>query len=403
VEESTVQAGPRGPLASTQNLRAGIVGAGFVGRVHAHSARLAGAQITGVAASSPERSAEARGELGAERDFASAEELVRSEEIDVVHICAPNNLHVPLALAAIEAGKHVICEKPVALDSAQARELLAAAEEAGALVTVPFVYRYYPTVRELRVRLDDAPPPRLICGGYLQDWLLGADDYNWRVDPELGGPSRAFADIGSHWCDLVEFVSGQRIASLVARTAIAHQTRRGGEAASFERADGGEERPVRTEDLAALLFETDDGATGSLVVSQVSAGRKNRLWVEVSAGKETFAFDQEHPDELRVLRRGGAETIPRDFDTLDPRAARYVTLPGGHPQGYQDCFDAFVADTYRAIAGEAVDGLPTFADGARAGAITDAVLRSAASGRWEGVDAGDLLAAAPTGNEGDTP
>lgn len=383
MEESTVQAGPRSPLASTQDLRAGIVGAGFVGRVHAHSARLAGARIAGVAASSPERSAEARGELGAEQDFAAADELVRSEEIDVVHICTPNNLHVPLALAAIEAGKHVVCEKPVALDSAGAQEVLAAAADAGVLVTVPFVYRYYPMVRELRVRLDDTPPARLICGGYLQDWLLDAGDYNWRVDPELGGPSRVFADIGSHWCDLVEFVSHQRITSLVARTAIAHESRRGGGAASFERGGGGEERSVQTEDLAALLFETDEGATGSLVVSQVSAGRKNRLWVEISAGAETFAFDQERPDELRVLRRGGVETIPRDFDTLDPRAARYVTLPGGHPQGYQDCFDAFIAESYAAFAGEApAEGLPSLADGARAVRITEAVLESARRSEW---------------------
>jgi predicted dehydrogenase len=370
-------------LASTRDLRVGIVGAGFVGRVHAHSARLAGARIAGVAASTPDRGTVARDELGAEQGFASAEELVRSDEIDVVHICAPNNLHVPLALAAIEAGKHVICEKPVALDGAEAAELTAAAKEAGALVTVPFVYRYYPTVRELRTRLDDAPPPRLICGGYLQDWLLAADDYNWRIDPELGGASRAFADIGSHWCDLVEFVSDQRIASLVARTAVAHETRRAGEAASFERGSGGEERQVRTEDLAALLFETEDGATGSLVVSQVSAGRKNRLWVEISAGAETYAFDQERPDELAVLRRDAAERIPRDFGTLSAGAAPYVTLPAGHPQGYQDCFDAFVAESYAAFAGEApADGLPGLADGARAVRITEAVLESARRNEW---------------------
>lgn len=387
MEESTVQAGPRSPLAGTQNMRAGIVGAGFVGRVHAHSARLAGAQITAVAASSPERGVEARAELGAERDFASAEELVRSEAIDVVHICTPNHLHLPLARAAIETGKHVICEKPVALDGAEARELTAAAEVAGALVTVPFVYRYYPMVRELRARLAAAAPARLICGGYLQDWLLDAEDYNWRVDPELGGASRAFADIGSHWCDLVEFASGQRLTKLVAQTAIAHETRRGGEAASFERGGGGEERPVRTEDLVALLFETDGGATGSLVVSQVSAGRKNRLWVEASAGAETFAFDQERPDELAVLRRGASETIPRDFDTLDPAAAPYVTLPGGHPQGYQDCFDAFVAESYAAFAGEPpADGLPGLADGTRAVRITEAVLASARRGEWVEVE-----------------
>lgn len=383
MEESAVHAGSEGLLASGRGLRAGIAGTGFAGRLHARAARLAGAQLAGVAASSPERAAAARAELGAERDFASAEELAASEEVDVVHICTPNNLHVPLARAAIEAGKHVICEKPVALGSAEAAELATAAERAGVLVTVPFVYRYYPTVRELRSRLGDTAPARLLSGGYLQDWLLGADDYNWRVDAELGGTSRAFADIGSHWCDLVEFATGQRLTSLVARTAIAHETRRGSAAPSFERAGAGEERPVLTEDVAALLFETDAGATGTLLVSQVSAGRKNRLWVEVVAGEESFAFDQEQPDTLVVLRREAAELVPRDFGTLGPGATPYVTLPGGHPQGYQACFDAFVRESYAAFAGAAAaDGLPRLADGARAVHITEAVLESARRNEW---------------------
>jgi len=388
MEESAVQAGPRSPLAGVRGTRAGIVGTGFVGRVHARSARLAGARIAGVAASSPARAAAARAELGAERDYASAEELVRSAEIDVVHICTPNNLHVPLALAAIEAGKGVICEKPVGLDPAEAALLAASADAAGALVTVPFVYRYYPMVRELRARLAAATPARLLSGGYLQDWLLDAGDYNWRVDPALGGASRAFADIGSHWCDLVEFVTGQRLTALVARTTIAHEVRSGAGAASFERGADGEERPVQTEDAAALLFETDAGATGSVLVSQVSAGRKNRLWVEIAAGEETFAFDQERADELAVLRRAGATLVPRDFATLDPGAARYVTLPGGHPQGYQDAFDAFVAESYAAFAGEApADGLPGIADGVRAVGITAAVLESARRREWIEVEA----------------
>jgi predicted dehydrogenase len=372
-----------------ERLRVGIVGTGFVGRLHARAARLAGAHLAGVAASSAERAAVARAELGAERAFGGAEELVASEAIDVVHVCTPNHLHVPLTRAAIAAGKHVICEKPVALDSAEAAELAAAAERAGALVAVPFVYRYYPTVRELRARLGAAVPASLLSGGYLQDWLLGAEDYNWRVDPELGGSSRAFADIGSHWCDLVEFVSGQRLTSLVARTAVAHETRRDGDAASFERAAGtGEERPVHTEDVAALLFETDAGATGTVLVSQVSAGRKNRLWLEIVAGEESFAFDQEQPDTLTVLRRAAAELVPRDFDTLAPEAARYVTLPGGHPQGYQDCFDAFVRESYAAFAGDAApDGLPRLEDGVRAVRITEAVLESARGAKWVEVPA----------------
>jgi predicted dehydrogenase len=346
-------------------LRVGIIGSGFVGRIHARSAGLAGARVVAVASSTPERAAEARRELGAERSHGSAEELIASDDLDVVHICTPNHLHVPLGLEALAAGKHVVCEKPVALDSRGATELGEAAAAASAVVTVPFVYRYYPSVREARARLREAPgSAHLIHGGYLQDWLLGAEDYNWRVDPALGGASRAFADIGSHWCDLIEFVSGERITGLVARTVKAHESR-------------------RTEDLAVALFETDGGAAGSVVVSQVSAGRKNRLWFEISVNSETFAFDQEHPDSLVILRRHAAESVPRDFGTLSPEATRYVTLPGGHPQGYHECFDAFVAETYAAITGaDPPEGLPRLEDGLRAVRITEAVLESARRGAW---------------------
>ncbi len=371
-----------------RRLNVGVVGTGFIGRVHARSALLAGARLAGVAASTPERSVTASIEMNAEHGFASAEELIASERIDVVHVCTPNNLHLPLALAAIAGGKHVICEKPIALDVAGATRLVDAARDAGVVATVPFVYRYYPTVREARVRArSELGELRLLHGGYLQDWLLGADDDNWRVDAEVGGPSRAFADIGSHWCDLVEFVSGQRIRGLAARTAVAHPQRSRTEAHSFARPAGaGPSRSVETEDIAAIMFETDGGLIGTAVVSQVSAGRKNHLWFELSGSRESVYFDQEEPESLWVGRRRGSESIPRDFDTLAPEAAAYVTLPGGHPQGYQDCFDAFVAETYAAISGgDAADGLPMIADGLRAATITEAVLDSARRREWVAV------------------
>ena len=387
-ERGSIAVDPRssGSPAATTELRAGIVGTGFIGRVHARSARLAGARLAGVAASSAESAREAAAEIGADRAFASAEELVVSDEVDVVHVCAPNNLHLPLARAALEAGKHVVCEKPVAFDAVGAGELARAAELAGRVATVPFVYRYYPTVREARARARAGAlgELRLLYGGYLQDWLLAPSDDNWRVEPELGGPSRAFADIGSHWCDLVEFVSGQRIVSVSARTAVAHAERPRREARSFARGDGGGvPRAVETEDIAAVMFETDAGIVGSTVISQVSAGRKNQLWFELSGTEAAVGFDQEQPETLWVGRRSGSERVPRDFDTLTPQAAAYVTVPGGHPQGYRDCFDAFVGETYAAIAGEpAADGLPTLADGLRAVRITEAVLESARERVW---------------------
>src|SRR4051794_12330865 len=346
-------------------LRVAIAGTGFIGALHARSARLAGARLVGVAASSPESAHRAARRLGAERAFASAEELVESPDVDVVHICTPNHLHVPLTLAALAAGKHVICEKPIALDASGAQELADAAAVAGRVAAVPFVYRYYPTLREARerVRAGETGPVRLIHGTYLQDWLLRPEDDNWRVEQDLGGASRAFADIGSHWCDLAEFVSGHRITRLCAQTLAA-------------RAGG-------TEDAATVQFETDRGAVGTAVISQISAGRKNRLWLEVDGAEEALKFCQEEPESLWVGRREAVTLVKRDPEHLSAAAQRYAVVPSGHPQGYADCFHAFVAEVYDAVAdGSPADGLPVFADGLRAARLTDAVLRSAREERW---------------------
>jgi predicted dehydrogenase len=371
----------------TRSLRVAIAGTGFIGALHARSARLAGAHLVGVAASSPESAQRAAAALRAERAFASAEELVEAPDVDVVHICTPNHLHVPLAEAALAAGKHVICEKPIALDAFGAQGLADAAAESGRIAAVPFVYRYYPTVREARerVRTGATGPLRLIHGTYLQDWLLRPEDDNWRVDEQLGGASRAFADIGSHWCDLAEFVSGHRIRRLCAETLTAAPERFKSDAhAAFQLANGkGTARPVTTEDAAVVQFETACGAVGSTVISQISAGRKNRLFLELDGSEEAVAFCQEEPESLWLGRREAVTLIKRDPAFLSAPAQRYATLPAGHPQGYADCFDAFVTEVYDAVAGNAaVEGLPMFGDGVRAARITDAVLTSAREERW---------------------
>jgi predicted dehydrogenase len=366
-------------------LRTAIAGTGFIGAVHAHAARAAGATLVGVAASSAESAQRAAALLGAEQAFASAEALAEAPDVDVVHICTPNHLHEDLAMRALAAGKHVVCEKPIAMDLDGAERLVDAAERAGTVNAVPLVYRFYPTVREARARLE-GEPIHLVHGSYLQDWLLNAEDDNWRVDADLGGASRAFADIGSHWCDLAEFVTGQRIVRISARTKTALPERRRGEArAAFERSEdgAGSAVPVTTEDAAVIQFETDGGALGTAVISQVSAGRKNRLWLEVDGADEAIAFDQEQPEGLWVGRQDGASLLVRDPATLSPSAGRLAVLPAGHPQGYQDCFNLFVRDAYAAIeTGQAPDGLPTFADGARSAQLIDSVLRSAAEQAW---------------------
>jgi len=377
---------------SSELLRVGIAGSGFIGRVHARSALLAGGRLVAVAASSADSAKAAAAEMRAERAAESAEELAAAPDIDVVHVCTPNHLHRPLAEAALAAGKHVVCEKPLALDAGEAEALVAAAAESGQQAGVPFVYRFYPTVREARERVSrgELGAIHLLHGTYLQDWLLRPEDDNWRVDEVAGGPSRAFADIGSHWCDLAEFVSGQRLTRLSARTHTAVRERVSDSARkAFAGGDGGgEPRPVSTEDVALVQFETDGGAIGSVVISQVSAGRKNRLWIELDGSESALAFDQEQPEQLWAGRRDAEAIVRRDPESLSPSAGRYATLPAGHPQGYADCFDAFVADFYEGVrTGAQRAGLPLFVDGLRAVRITDAVLESAASGGWVDVAA----------------
>ncbi|NHC45856.1 Gfo/Idh/MocA family oxidoreductase [Motilibacter sp. K478] len=366
----------------TATVRVGVVGTGFIGAVHVRAAARAGATSIAVADATPEIAEAAAQRMRADRFFASSDELIASDEIDVVHICTPNHLHAPLVEQALAAGKHVVCEKPLATDVADAARLAQLAEQAGVVTAVPFVYRYYPTVRDARGRIarGDAGKLHLFHGSYLQDWLARETDNNWRVNPALGGSSRAFGDIGIHWCDLVEFVTGHRITRLSATTATP--------LARFAD-DEGNMAPVTTEDIAAILFQTDLGATGTLVVSQVSLGRKNRLWFNIDGANESYSFDQENPDTLWVGGRDSSSVVPRGSELMSPEGARYSYLPSGHPQGYQDCFDALIGDVYAAVRGQRPEGMPTFADGLRGARLTEAVLASARTGQW--VDVSDVV------------
>jgi predicted dehydrogenase len=357
----------------------GIVGTGFMGTVHARAVRASGGEVVGVVGSTPERGATAAAALGTAA-YADVDALLADPAVTVVHVCTPNDLHPAITRAAIAAGKHVVCEKPLATTLADAAAMEAAATAAGVVATVPFVYRFHPMVREARARIAAGALGRVMLahGGYFQDWMAHPGADSWRVDPDRGGATRAFGDVGSHWCDLLEFVTGARITALSARlvTAIADR-------------DSG---PVTTDDIATLSFEATGGVVGTAVVSQVSPGRKNRLALEVSGLDGSIAFDQEEPERLWVGGLEANQILVRDPETASPAAARYSSLPAGHPQGYQDCFTHFVADTAAAIAGADVEGLPTFADGRRAAALAEAVVASAASGGW--VSVADVEAAA---------
>ncbi|HEY2556375.1 MAG TPA: Gfo/Idh/MocA family oxidoreductase [Diaminobutyricibacter sp.] len=352
-----------------------IVGGGFMATVHSRAARAARARLVGIASSTAEKSAKAADALGIDTAYASFDALLDDDAVDVVHVTTPNALHADQAIAAFAAGKHVVCEKPLATTVADAERMVGAAGVN--VATVPFAYRFHPMVREARARFADGAAGRVLSihGSYLQDWLLGADDDNWRVDTAQGGRSRAFADIGSHLVDLVEFVSGDRVSRVAAtkKTVFAERAAHSG---------------ITTEDAVAVVLETASGAIGTLLVSQVAPGRKNRLHLEIAGTAESVAFDQEQPETLWVGRRRGSMLIPRDADQLHDDAARLCVVPSGHPQGYQDAFNAFVADTYAAIGGDTPDGLPRFVDGLRAVRVTDAVIDAAESGSWIEIEKG---------------
>ncbi len=379
--------------------RVAILGAGMIGEVHRRAALLAGADVAGVLASSPERSREVAEAWGAEHAFTGIEEVAASD-VDVVHICTPNSSHVPYAIALMEAGKHVLCEKPLGLGLDEAQLAADVAAKTEVVNTIPFAYRFHPMVRELRARVqsEEFGALNLIHGSYLQDWLLDPRSTSWRVDPVLGGPSRAFGDIGSHWCDLAEWVTGDRIAELVSTTAISIPQRPAATSASFSAAptsDADDDAPlvdVTTEDTALIMFRTENGVVGSAVISQLSAGRKNRLWVEIDGMHQSGVFDQELPEQLWIGTEASTQLLVRDPNQGSSEQRRLATLPAGHPQGYAQCFESYVADSYAAVdahagGGEPPPGLPTFADGARAAAICDAMLRSVDAKGWVAVNA----------------
>lgn len=355
-------------------IRAGIVGGGFMAQTHTAAVRAAGAEVVGLVSSSPERTAAAAGRIGVPA-AQSVEHL--AEAVDVLHVCSPNALHAEHVRTALAAGIHVVCEKPLTLDGAEAQSLVEEARAAGAVAAVPFVYRFHPMARQARSYAAEGRLGRLLTvrGSYLQDWMLDPDAHNWRVDPQVSGRSRAFGDIGSHLVDLLEFTSGERVRRLSAKTSVAHPERGGSQ--------------VRTEDAAAVIVEMESGALGTLTVSQVTAGRKNALSVELAGTESSLFFDQEHPDELWLGGAAENRVIARDAPGLSEEAARLSTVPAGHPMGYLDAFNAFVRDTYAAVGGQEPEGLPDFVDGARANQIIDAVLASSASGEW--IDVGRNL------------
>ena len=345
--------------------------------------------------STTERAATTARALGIEHSTADWEAAIGDPAIDVVHVCLPNDLHATAVLAALNAGKHVLCEKPLARSYAEAVPLVAAAEASDRVPAVCHNYRFYPLVVELRWRLANAAlgRPHAVRGHYLQDWLLEPGATNWRVDAERGGSSRTIADIGTHWIDLVEFVTGRRLEAVMAQVSTIHRQRpepaHSGTFGGHDVPEGATLLPIATEDQATLLLRFEDGLQGSVALSQVAAGHANDLHLAIDGSDGSAMWEQETPDVLRISPRGAAEQrVTRSAGSLSVGAAALSRLPAGHGEGWADALRNLIGAVYATIDGSRDPAeadaapLPTFADGLRHLAFVGAALRSAADGRW---------------------
>ena len=375
----------------TNRIRTAVIGTGFMGRVHLEALRRTeNVDVAAIAG----RNAAAAEKLGSAFGVphTTADAVLADPSIQAVHICTPNAQHFPLAKAALEAGKHVLCEKPLAVSVEEAQELAALAAQKGLRNGLCHNLRYYPMVQQMRAMREagDLGEILVVQGTYSQDWLLYDTDWNWRVDSKAGGASRAMADIGSHWFDMAEHLTGLRVTALAADLNTVHKTRKQpkGSVETFANkllaADDVVETPIDTEDFGAVVFRMGDRARGAMTASQVSAGRKNRLSIEIYGTKSGVAWDQERPDELWIGHRDSANCIIiKDPSLLKPAARGFADLPGGHSEGYDDTFKQVFRRFYASIADPAApQDYPHFVDGLRQLVILRAELESSARHAW---------------------
>ncbi len=377
-----------------RTLNAAVVGTGFIGPVHVEALRRNGIYVLGIVGSSPEAATRKAAQMRLPRAYSSLDELLEVPDLDCVHITTPNHLHAAMVEQVLAAGKHVVCEKPLAMTAAEGETLLQLANDSGLVHAVNFNIRFYPQCHQARsmVRSGELGSVNLIHGAYLQDWLLKETDWNWRLESDLGGEMRAVADIGSHWLDLLTFIGGQRVASVCADFATLLPVRKkptkpvetfAGKALDPE---DYEARDISTEDYASILLRFDDGAHGVLTVSQVSAGRKNHLRFEIDGSRKSLAWLSERPEELWIGERDKAsELLLRDPGLLSDEARQITSYPGGHAEGFPDTFKQLYAKVYAAIeAGRPPEApeYPTFEDGLYALQVGEAILESATSRSW---------------------
>jgi predicted dehydrogenase len=375
-------------MTAGSKIGAGIVGTGFAASSHAAAlARVSGVELVAVAGSSGAKSDEFAAKWEASRPHASWQDLLDDDAVAVVHNCTPNHLHAEINSAVLATGKHLLSEKPLGLDSGETAALAREADNADVVAGVCFNYRHFPLVRELKARLAGTGPPHQIRGSYLQDWLLHEDDWNWRLEAEMGGAARAMGDIGSHWLDLAQFVTGDEIVSVCARLGALYEERVRPAVAgqTFGAGSGeGERVSVETEDFGNVLFRLAGGCEGAFGVSQVTPGRKNRLAIEIDTPEASFAWDAEAPNRLWIGQRDEAnEELLRDPALLSPEAAALAHYPGGHEEGWPDALANLARDFYAAVADRShAASFATFSDAHRTTQAVEAILTSHRQERW---------------------
>lgn len=376
------------------SITAGVAGTGFIGPVHVEGLRRLGVRVKGISSATAEMAEEARAQLNLEHAYADFDAMLSDEELDVIHLAVPNVLHYPMVKQVLAAGKHVMCEKPLAMTSEEGKELLELAKASKLKTGVNYNLRFYPMNLEVKKRLDEGDARIFsVVGAYQQDWLLYDTDYNWRVLADQGGALRAVSDIGTHWLDLVHFTTGLEVEAVLADLTTVHKTRRRpkGEVSSFNndvlRDEDLETIDITTDDCASILIKFRGGARGQLFVTQVSAGHKNRLTYDIATSDAAYEFNSERPNELMIGRRDKpSEFLLKDPALLGGLPAPFVNYPGGHNEGFPDTFKQCFRAFYDAIlAGDDAREetlYANFEDGLRELVICDAIIKSAAEERW---------------------
>jgi predicted dehydrogenase len=381
-----------------KKIKTAIVGTGFMGKVHAENVRrLGNVEIAAVVGSRPERARKFAETMGIPIATGDLNDVLNNKEIEAVHICTPNVDHYPMSLGAVEAGKAVLCEKPMTMNVEEARKLVEAAKAKNTVNCVEHNLRYYPVVQQMRQMIahGDLGEILIVQGTYSQDWLLYDTDWNWRLDRKENGPLRVMGDIGSHWMDMIQHLTNLSITSVCADLAIFHKERKrpkgSVETFSGKKSVAGdyESFPIDTEDFGAVLVRLGDKARGAFTVSQMSAGRKNKFAFEIFGTKAGIAWDQESPDTLWIGHRNEPnQIIIKDASLFYPEAAAYADLPGGHSEGYDDSHKQVFKHFYARVADPSAPiDYPTFEDGLRGMILLRAVGESAGKRAWVDVPA----------------